>query len=890
MASPIIHLIAHTHWDREWYLPLGGFRGRLIPVVDQLLDGAPVGGSLPPFFLDGQTALLRDYLALRPERQPDLVDAVTRGRVRTGPWSILADEQIPAGEALLRNLQLGHQDLDMWRGSAGVLYSPDAFGHPAALPTIGAEYGLANAVVWRGLDDHRTAGRDLAWWRGPDGQQVLVYHLPPEGYEIGSNLLVTEEELPAAWKRVAAAVLPRAATPHVAVLVGADHHAPDPRLASLADRLTAIDPGCTFRWSTLEQFFAEVRQSLPDLAVIDGELRGSYGYTWTLQGVHGTRAPLKRRYSALELTLLRRVEPLLALAEGAAAGARRAVLQQGWRDLVACQFHDTLGGCAADSVARAMAVRLDDVAVAAADLERDALHLLVGHDPDAARAGVPSSTRLLVWNGAARPRGGVLVAEGTFFQHDILIGPPGTRRPSTGPGFQPFVLTTADRRGGVAPQLLALAPAEERRDARRHYPDQDAVEAVRFAIPLLDAVPGLSLQAFDVQTGAAPALEPFVAGNRHSIWNGRMTATVDARGRLELQDPASRAPFPGLLALESERDTGDCYTFAPLRGDRRIEAVRATRPQLFAGGPLVASLGWGVKLTGGLTAAGRTGPVRLTTDIELVGDAPVLRCRLRLDNGAEHHRLRLRFPTGLRKVPALAGAQFGQVARLPVVASRATSMERPVATAPAHRWVAVAKGARGLAIFAPGFFEYEWTRSGDLLVTLLRSVGQLSLPDLATRPGHAGWPTATPEAQCLGNWAIELGLALVAEDDLAAPERLDAWWEDTFVPPVTRWERDCTGTITATPRIELSGDGLVFSACLPADDGDGFVLRCYNTRETPVDGLWSFGVPIAGAERIRADGTVVGPLPLSPGGLGVVFPVARRGITSVRVRGMAAGG
>src|SRR5207247_1382289 len=83
-------------------------------------------------------------------------------------------------------------------------------------------------------------------------------------------------------------------------------------------------------------------------------------------------------------------------------------------------------------------------------------------------------------------------------------------------------------------------------------------------------------------------------------------------------------------------------------------------------------------------------------------------------------------------------------------AARGRPREAPVRAAPAHGFVAAASGARGLALLAPGFFEYEWTSRGDLLVTLLRAVGELSRGDLPTRPGHAGWPTSTPLAQCPG--------------------------------------------------------------------------------------------------------------------------------------------
>jgi hypothetical protein len=33
-----LHIISHTHWDREWYLTFQQFRLRLVDLVDNLLE------------------------------------------------------------------------------------------------------------------------------------------------------------------------------------------------------------------------------------------------------------------------------------------------------------------------------------------------------------------------------------------------------------------------------------------------------------------------------------------------------------------------------------------------------------------------------------------------------------------------------------------------------------------------------------------------------------------------------------------------------------------------------------------------------------------------------------------------------------------------------------
>ncbi|OLE60815.1 MAG: hypothetical protein AUG10_03975 [Gemmatimonadetes bacterium 13_1_20CM_2_70_10] len=197
---------------------------------------------------------------------------------------------------------------------------------------------------------------------------------------------------------------------------------------------------------------------------------------------------------------------------------------------------------------------------------------------------------------------------------------------------------------------------------------------------------------------------------------------------------------------------------------------------------------------------------------------------------------------------------FGLEPRLPVTADPAEfPLETPVRTAPAHRFVAAAVGKRGLAILAPGFFEYEWTPGGDLLVTLLRAVGQLSRGDLPARRGHAGWPTATPGAQCLGPERIELAIVPVSAEDLERGDRIIEHWEDAFLPVRGRWLRDAGPLAILGGEIVLEGTGLILSALKPAQNGSGFVLRCYNATDRETAGAWRFTEGVRTAHRVRAD-------------------------------------
>ncbi len=858
MTGLIFHLIPHTHWDREWYLPRASFQARLVTVLDDLIERLQRDPAYRTFLLDGQTVVLEDYLRARPERETDVKGLVKTGRLQVGPWYVLPDEQIPSGEGLIRNLLLGAADAERWGGRLDVLYSPDAFGHPAAWPTLAREFGIRYGVVWRGLGGEAGQEHDLYRWRGLDGKEVLLWHLPAAGYEIGAALSADPERVFAAWAPVRGALVARAAGKHIPVFIGADHHAAHPDVSRLRDVLAALDLQSAFRVSRLDEFFQAAAEGAK-AAPLAGELRWSYRHTWTLQGVHGTRAPLKRRYSDAELTLTRLAEPLAALARRSGGGGgggggrdRRPLLELAWRALVRCQFHDSLAGSASDDVARAVASRLDGGDALGREIVRGSLHDLVRHDPDAARARADEARPTLVlWNPAARPRRGIVLADVTLFRRDVLVGPPsssGKRVAREGEGYRPSLVATVDGRA-VPVQVLDRRRSGERLDALRHYPDYDEVDELRIAVRA-PSVTGLGLAAIAVSAGAgAPAARLSGEGatlrrKGRSLVNHWTEVTIEATGALTIHDRRGGQRFSDVLRMESSGDAGDTYTYCPAAGDKPVRAgpIRLRR---IAAGPLVAAL----------EARFAVRPdVSIRQVVSLHADSPLIRCVLEIDNAASWHRVRARIPTGLAGVAARAGTSFGAVARAPVVVPAAQyPLETPARTAPAHGFVAAASGARGLALFAPGFFEYEWTSGGDLVCTLLRAVGELSRGDLPTRPGHAGWPTATPLAQCPGTTRVVLAIASVSEVEVERGDVLPELWEDAFLPLRGFWLRDAVELSVAPIDIALEGAGLVLSAVKPAQQGSPIVLRCYNATDRPAAGAWRFGESVKSAHRVRAD-------------------------------------
>nr|MBA3522917.1 hypothetical protein [Gemmatimonadales bacterium] len=412
--------------------------------------------------------------------------------------------------------------------------------------------------------------------------------------------------------------------------------------------------------------------------------------------------------------------------------------------------------------------------------------------------------------------------------------------------------------GGATFQLLGEFAAQERLDSARHYPDQDQVHAVRVAF----TPPPLGGFALAAPASGSADLTPVRVAPRR-LDNGLVEVAISGTGTLSLHDRRTGARFRDLFQLQSGGDLGDTYSYAPPAQDRLRVMAGPVRTRILAEGPLVGA----VEVLGTLPAANGDIGVRLV--IALHAGSAAVRCTLELDNRASDQRLRFSLPTGSTGARSTAGGPFGTVTRAAGGPPRNYPRETPVATAPAHRFVASAGRGPGLAVFAPGFFEYELTRRGELLVTLLRCVGELSREDLTTRPGHAGWPVATPLAQCRGRERLQLGFSAVTKEDLALGTALPALWEDLFLPPRGVWLRQAMPLQVAPVDLRLEGAGLVFSSMKPAEAGNGLVLRCYNANASSTEGAWRIPFPVSAVHRVRADEREPTPLP-TPGRDGVV--------------------
>src|SRR5512138_2272897 len=250
-----IHLVSHTHWDREWYRTFQQFRLRLVHLVDGLLELLAADRAFRHFMLDGQTIVLDDYLRMRPEAEPVLRRYVQDGRILIGPWHVLPDMFLVGPEAHVRNLLEGDRQARRFGHKMRIGYMPDSFGHIGQMPQILRGFGIDNACLWRGLDDQPTE----LWWQSPEGSRVLLHYLR-ESYSNGASLNATvPNQFVSQLKQQADSLAAQAPVHDLLIMFGTDHMEP-PRETSKAIALASRQlNGYRMLHSTLPAYDAAVR-------------------------------------------------------------------------------------------------------------------------------------------------------------------------------------------------------------------------------------------------------------------------------------------------------------------------------------------------------------------------------------------------------------------------------------------------------------------------------------------------------------------------------------------------------------------------------------------------------------------------------------------------------
>lgn len=366
------HIISHTHWDREWYLPYETHHMMLIKTMDTLLDTFEKDPNFKYYHLDGQTVLLEDYLEVRPDKKELLEKVIKEGRLNIGPWYVLQDEFLTSSEANIRNLQYGHKDSKKYGVEpCKVGYFPDSFGNIGQAPQILKQAGIDAAAFGRGVkptgfnnevsaDDKFESPYSEMYWESPDGSKVLGI-LFANWYCNGMEVPVDGKEAKEYWEKRIEDASKFASCNHLLFMNGCDHQPIQTDLSQAINFANNLYNDIEFVHSNFEDYIKDLKENMPkDLQVIKGELRSQQTEGWyTLVNTASARVYLKQ-WNNLCQTLFEKVaEPIATMASHYGYKYPHHLFEYGWKSLMKNHPHDSICGCSVDEVHREMVARFD---------------------------------------------------------------------------------------------------------------------------------------------------------------------------------------------------------------------------------------------------------------------------------------------------------------------------------------------------------------------------------------------------------------------------------------------------------------------------------------------------------------------------------------------------
>jgi len=903
-----LHVVSHTHWDREWYSPFQQYRQRLVRLVDRLLDLMERNAEYRYFVLDGQSIVLEDYFAIRPENRERFKALVQAGRLETGPWYVLPDEFLVSAEALIRNLQIGHRVANEHGGVMKVGYMPDSFGHIAQMPQLLRGCNIDNFVFSRGLGDEEDQLGTEFLWIAPDGNRVLAifqYNGYCNGVDLGfegfgehlgetPRLDVMIDRLQQEINKIGQVAKPASdGAKHILINNGCDHIEPQPELPKMLSYANSVLKDCTAEHTTFSKFIATLRRSGLSFPNHSGELHGSKRQ-YVLSGVFSARVYLKQQNDACETLLAHIAEPLATLAwirGGANHGS--GFLTHAWKVLLHNHPHDSICGCSIDLVHQEMLGRFSEARQVGENVVEAALDTLAQR----VRRALPATEgpSFIVANPLAASRREVMrtlvvLPSGRMSKtlavvdnnnqplptHIIRSWPIASREDYN----LPEAFSKLGQTMGQHPLTFENKRAQLLQDRALYHLDASKtdkpwqVAELEFLTPEMAPV---GYRAFAVRsvepdkTKAAaetPSAAPVGVRVKGSlVENDFLKVKFYPDGSFDLLDKTSARQYQRCHIFEDTEDVGDEYDYSPAaksqtawsRGKKGKLRVVHQSP-LSAEIEVTTNLSLPAEFDRGASTKGRRSRKFISGLLEIrftiTATSPYVAVRTTFNNLVRDHRLRVHFPTPMATNHSLAGQQFYVIERSLKKPHGKNWLQPPSPTDPMQHFCALEERKSGLAILTQGLYEYEARREGkgtSLILTLMRAVGWLSRKDLATRPNHAGPAFPTPEAQCQGQHVFHYAVMPYAGNWEKA--NLPMWAQRYRVPLLEKVCRGASSTGSALPAefslLRVEPDSLIITAVKKCDNRDTVLVRLYNASSQRVRGKLHWGLSVSHAWKVN---------------------------------------
>lgn len=881
-----VHVVSHSHWDREWRQPFEFFQPYLVKCMDQLLEIMEKDPRYRAFLLDGQAVMAEDYLDARPEKEEKLRDLIKEGRIFTGPWYSLIDNNLIDPESIVRNLLYGTRMAKEYGGCMKEGYLISSFGHCGQIPQIFAGFGISSVLFSRGISEWQT--RSELTWESPDGTNALGLHLPDRYTKSNWFYLVhrpgcvgrdamdwkyrwpkdgpvhacdaessnhywwrTQEEFLTDkdnWVKCVEHLIEKALSvstiPILLAMDGVDHLFPHDAVPDIIEAANEHFGKEVVVHSTLPDYIDDVRNYLEnegiELETKKGEMRRPMkvpGFNQLLSGTISARMRMKLMNHEAETSLIRLCEPLCAMASLYGREYPRPFIDKAWKLLMVNHAHDGICGTSVDAVHDAMADRYRRARDTADFLAYEAMKDLVVKI-DTSKLG-EKELALTVFNTCGFQRSRTVKAVVDIPYEWDAAG-----------------IEICDLEGNPVPFKLISKQKQEREILADHEAQLGflclRIEAEFFA----EDLPAFGYKTYMVRPGKwlndfVPEFvgkeDPAIITCNDSMENEYLKVWAEIDGGISLLDKENGEVYTDLNVFASSGDIGDSTLFMPPMHDFNVLSTASPgRIEIVERGPLKASL----RITKKIELPAYCEPKRkfvelvetaqpfkahrseetveetIITTLSLEPGSRRLDIKTVVENRARDHRLRVLFPTGAMEAETwVAGAPFDSVERSITLPDTRDWAEPWPETQPVRGWFVAGDGTRGLAVFSKGIPEGSCLDDEErtLALTLLRCTRR-----------SIGENYELEGAQCLGRFEFEYAVQPFS----------GKWTKHGFPAASKDFETPVRALLSASGRKgelpaaseflsleidpeEMSGN-IVASGIKKAEEGSGMIVRIYN--------------------------------------------------------------
>ncbi|MBP2100148.1 mannosylglycerate hydrolase [Enterococcus rivorum] len=752
----IVHVVPHSHWDREWYFTTSRSKVYLMHDVKKVLEQLEADNGYETFILDGQASLLDDYLKWRPQDRKRIEALVHEGKLIIGPWYTQTDQLVISGESIVRNLLYGMAICETIGSYMNIGYVPDSFGQAASMPQIYRGFGIEDTMFWRGVSDDEVKQTEFKW-RGEDGSVVTAFQIP-SGYYIGGAIPEKEEALAKfLYEEPFKTTWGRSSTNHVYFPNGFDQAPVRKNLPELVGKMNRLyQEDYELHFSTIEKYIQAVKKQQPELEEVTGELTNG-----KLMRIHKTifssRSDLKVLNTQVQNYLVNVMEPILTISMTLGFEYPVETVKEIWKLMFENAAHDSIGSCVSDTTNEDIYMRYKQ----ARDIAINLVELTMREIATQINNAAAKEMTLTVFNPASQSRAGVIEAEVYLPQKEFaILDEKGQELPYT-------ILERIDQTEYVLNQGNILNPTKEMYLPEKVYKAKIAFEA--------SVIPSVGYTQLTIDL-SGNTLQEIVEHNVNQIENEFYQLTIHSNGLFDILDKLSGTLYKEQGIIEENGDNGDSFNYSPPEQDLLVYATDFVPNIEVKESALLKSVkvSYQMKVPANLEERKRgqaTALFPVSLNVTLKKGSQVIDFSLQADNRfVDSHRVCLLFNTGIQSKVSTADQQFGTLQR-PVVYEKEMALwtqhkdqwnEMPIAIETCQSFVSLFDNQKGVSLMPKGVREYEVVgeKKDTIRLTIFRTYGFMGKENLFYRPGRASGETVveTPAAQCHKEMTFELSV------------------------------------------------------------------------------------------------------------------------------------